>query len=215
MGIGASSSTLERICFLSNPRSHFLSSKPLIVMQPLCKIAMVTGAASGFGLATAKRLLAIGYKVACCDTAFSHSTPDEAFLDQLEEPENAMFFGMNPLSTNDVPAARFAHSIDHFRSGNDPIHMWRSAESACQQPSLRRVRRRTMSQRRCRVDDQPSALPALPVRLPKRHRKQRRWRFQRGASRGQGDGGKREGKGRRERRHHQHLQVGSAEAAEP
>ena len=89
-------------------------------MQPLCKTAMVTGAASGFGLATAKRLLAIGYKVACCDTAFSHSTPDEAFLDQLEEPENAMFFGMNPLSTNDVPAARFAHSIDHFRSGNDP-----------------------------------------------------------------------------------------------
>ncbi|KAM7458485.1 hypothetical protein BLSTO_00751 [Blastocystis sp. subtype 1] len=63
---------------------------------------MVTGAASGFGLATAKRLLAIGYKVACCDTAFSHSTPDETFLDQLEEPENAMFFGMNPLSTNDI-----------------------------------------------------------------------------------------------------------------
>ena len=72
-------------------------------MQPLCKIAMVTGAASGFGLATAKRLLAIGYKVACCDTAFSHSTPDEAFLDQLEEPENAMFFGMNPLSTTMCP----------------------------------------------------------------------------------------------------------------
>lgn len=87
-------------------------------MQPLCKIAMVTGAASGFGLATAKRLLANGYKVACCDTAFSHSTPDEDYLDQLGEPENAMFFGMNPLSTNDVSTAHSAHFVDHFRPAN-------------------------------------------------------------------------------------------------
>ena len=114
-------------------------------MQPLCKIAMVTGAASGFGLATAKKLLASGYKVACCDTAFAHSTPDEDYLDQMEEQENAMFFGMNPLSTNDVPVPPAAHCVDHIGSGDDQIDIRRSAESACQQPSLCRVRRSARS----------------------------------------------------------------------
>ena len=90
-------------------------------MQPLCKIAMVTGAASGFGLATAKKLIANGYKVACCDTAFSHGSPDE---DYLEDQENAMFFGMNPLSTNDVFASSTLDRVDHFRISYDQIYVW-------------------------------------------------------------------------------------------
>lgn len=90
-------------------------------MQPLCKIAMVTGAASGFGLATAKRLLAIGYKVACCDTAFSHSTPDEAFLDQLEEPgERHVLRDESPV---DQRCARRS-----FRSFHRSLPFWKRSD---------------------------------------------------------------------------------------
>ena len=77
-----------------------------LTMQKVYKIAMVTGAATGFGLATVKQLMASGYKVACCDTSFVHSAPDESFLEEIDGQGSAMFYGMNPLSTGDVfPAA--------------------------------------------------------------------------------------------------------------
>lgn len=61
------------ICFLSietkmKDRCHYLFS-----MQSLTRIALITGAASGFGTATARLLASHGIKVACCDRSFIHN----------------------------------------------------------------------------------------------------------------------------------------------
>ena len=87
-------------------------------MQKVYKIAMVTGAATGFGLATVKQLMASGYKVACCDTSFVHSAPDESFLEEIDGQGSAMFYGMNPLSTGDVVSIALASRNRSHPSSN-------------------------------------------------------------------------------------------------
>ena len=71
-------------------------------MQCIHKIALVTGAADGFGLATVKALIQQGYKVACCDSSFIHKSPDSDLVDNIHGKGNALFCGMDPLSVNDV-----------------------------------------------------------------------------------------------------------------
>ena len=71
-------------------------------MQYLNKIALVTGVASGFGLATAKSLVEQGFKVACCDTSFIHQSPDPDIIQMIHGKGNAIFCGMQPLSVNHV-----------------------------------------------------------------------------------------------------------------
>lgn len=71
-------------------------------MQCINKIALVTGVASGFGLATAKSLVEQGFKVACCDMSFIHKSPDSDIIQRIHGKGNAIYCGMNALSVNHV-----------------------------------------------------------------------------------------------------------------
>ena len=90
------------ICFLSietkmNDRCHYLFS-----MQSLTRIALITGAASGFGTATARLLASHGIKVACCDRSFIHKSPSSDLVDSIQGEGNTLFCGMDTLNPNDV-----------------------------------------------------------------------------------------------------------------
>lgn len=74
----------------------------LEIMQCINKIALVTGAADGFGLATVKLLIEKGYKVACCDSSFNHKSPDSNLVQSLHGIGNVLFCGMDSLNDNDV-----------------------------------------------------------------------------------------------------------------
>lgn len=71
-------------------------------MQCVHKIALVTGAATGLGLATAKALVSKGFKVACCDSAFIHKSPDPELMNLINGKGNTIFCGMHPLSITHV-----------------------------------------------------------------------------------------------------------------
>lgn len=71
-------------------------------MQCVNRIALVTGAASGFGLATAKSLVQQGFNVACCDTSFIHKSPDSSLMNIIHGKGKTIFCGMNSLSVSDV-----------------------------------------------------------------------------------------------------------------
>lgn len=85
------------VSFKREANVHFFS-----IMQCIHKIALVTGAASGFGFATAKSLVQQGFKVACCDSSFIHKSPDPSLVDLIHGKGNTLFCGMDPLSVNDV-----------------------------------------------------------------------------------------------------------------
>ena len=71
-------------------------------MQSLTRIALVTGAASGFGTATARLLASHGIKVACCDRSFIHKSPSSDLVDAIQGEGNTLFCGMDTLNPNDV-----------------------------------------------------------------------------------------------------------------
>lgn len=71
-------------------------------MQPLTRIALVTGAASGFGTATARLLASHGIKVACCDRSFIHKSPSSDLVDAIQGEGNTIFCGMDTLNSSDV-----------------------------------------------------------------------------------------------------------------
>ena len=74
----------------------------LEIMQCINKIALVTGAADGFGLATVKLLIQQGYKVACCDSSFIHKSPDSNLAQSIHGSGNTLYCGMDSLSVSDV-----------------------------------------------------------------------------------------------------------------
>lgn len=92
--------------FLVNPNEAGLV---FFSMQRIAKVALVTGAASGFGEATARFLASHGFKVACCDRSFVHSSPDPELVESIQGEGNAIFCGMDTLNTNDVGPS---HSVN-------------------------------------------------------------------------------------------------------
>lgn len=67
------------------------------------RIALVTGAAMGFGKATASHLLSKGFIVACCDSAFLQQMPSDDYLRDCTAKENVKYFGLDALSSENVP----------------------------------------------------------------------------------------------------------------
>ena len=103
-GIGASMRTCESVSlFLVNPNEADLL---FFSMQRIAKVALVTGASSGFGEATARFLASHGFKVVCCDRSFVHSPPAPELVESIQGEGNAIFCGMDTLDTNDVGSAQ-------------------------------------------------------------------------------------------------------------
>lgn len=67
------------------------------------RIALVTGAAMGFGKATASHLLSKGFIVACCDSAFLQKMPSDDYIRDCATKENVKYFGLDALSSENVP----------------------------------------------------------------------------------------------------------------
>lgn len=67
------------------------------------RIALVTGAAMGFGKATASHLLSKGFIVACCDSAFLQKMPSDDYIRESATKENVKCFGLDTLSSENVP----------------------------------------------------------------------------------------------------------------
>ena len=85
--------------FLVNPNEVDLV---FFSMQRIANVALVTGASSGFGEATARFLASHGFKVACCDRSFVHNSPDSELVESIQDEGSAIFCGMDTLNTNDV-----------------------------------------------------------------------------------------------------------------
>lgn len=67
------------------------------------RIALVTGAAMGFGKATASHLLSKGFIVACCDSAFLQKMPSDDYIRDCATKGNVKYFGLDALSSENVP----------------------------------------------------------------------------------------------------------------
>lgn len=67
------------------------------------RIALVTGAAMGFGKATASYLLSKGYVVACCDSSFVQQMPNDDYINEFANKGKVNYFGLDSLSTENVP----------------------------------------------------------------------------------------------------------------
>lgn len=71
-------------------------------MSAMQRIALVTGAAMGFGKATASYLLSKGYIVACCDAAFVQNMPSDDYINELSSKGKANYYGLNSLNSESV-----------------------------------------------------------------------------------------------------------------
>lgn len=71
-------------------------------MQAIPRIALVTGISSSIGIATVRKLISKGFKVACCDFSFIHNSPSESILRSIDGGSNALYCGMDVLNSGNV-----------------------------------------------------------------------------------------------------------------
>lgn len=109
-----------------------LTKSFILFMQCVPKIALVTGAALGYGRATASLLLSKGYIVACCDSAFNEHTNDDNLLREVQGEGKALFYELNSLSSDSVGSSFIANNIGYSYTFIDKERIQSGTSCTCQ-----------------------------------------------------------------------------------